>query len=285
MDALTVFTPAKINLALKILRKRADGYHELQTILQKISLYDEIELQLSPRQGISVTADDPAIPGDQRNLAYRAAQALFQRTSIAAGVAIHIKKKIPAGAGLGGGSSDAAAVLTALNKLLDCKLTMSELIELGLTLGADVPFFIYPGTTALAEGIGERLSPVTLRQSFWALVLYPGFSVETAWAYSNYKILTNKINHIKIQNSIRDIHQLLPLMENDLEQVVIELHPEIQKIKDELITAGAYGSLMSGSGSSVFGLFPDEKRARKAVATLTRFPHQKVFIVQIAAKD
>ena len=285
MDALTVFAPAKINLALKILRKRADGYHELQTILQKISLYDEIELQLSPRQGISVTTDDPAIPGDQSNLAYRAAQAFFQKTRIAAGAAIHLRKKIPAGAGLGGGSSDAAAVLTGLNKLLDCKLTASELTELGLRLGADVPFFIYPGNTALAEGIGERLSPVTLHESFWALVLYPGFSVATAWAYRNYKILTNKINHIKLQNSIRDIHQLLPLMENDLEQVVIQQHPEIQKIKDDLIRAGAYGSLMSGSGSSVFGLFPDEKRAQQAVATLTRFPHQKVFIVQSRAKD
>jgi 4-diphosphocytidyl-2-C-methyl-D-erythritol kinase len=285
LDALTVFAPAKINLALKILRKRADGYHELQTILQKISLNDELELKLSPRQGILVTTDDPAIPGDQSNLAYRAAQALLQRTRIAAGVAIHIRKRIPAGAGLGGGSSDAAAVLTGLNKLLACKLTTSGLAELGLTLGADVPFFLYPQNTALAEGIGERLSPISLHQSFWALLVYPGFSVATAWAYRNYKILTNKINHISMRNSIRDIYQLLPLLENDLEQVVIKEHPEIQKIKDDLISAGAYGSLMSGSGSSVFGLFTDEEQARKAAATLTRLPRQKVFVVQIAAQD
>ena len=280
MDELTIRSPAKINLTLRILRKRADGYHELQTILHKISLYDEIELRLSSQPGIAVTIDDPTIPCDARNLAYQAAHALLQSARISIGISIHIKKKIPVGAGLGGGSSNAAAVLKGLNKLLGCNLTNSSLRKLGVALGADVPFFVYPKNTARAGGIGERLSPVTLERPLWFIVLYPGFSVATAWAYRNYKILTNKAKHIKLLSSIRDIRQVLPILVNDLEQVVVEQYPEIQKIKNGLIKAGAYGSLMSGSGSSVFGIFPDEKRAQKALSKLALSPHQRVFIVQ-----
>ena len=280
MDILTIRSPAKLNLALRIVGKRADGYHELQTIMQKISLYDEIELRLSSRQGISVTTDDPSVPSDERNLAYQAALKILESAHISTGVAIHIRKNIPAGAGLGGGSSNAAAVLKGLNKLLGCKLTSSSLKKLGVTLGADVPFFLYTKNTARAGGIGERLSPVTIERPLWFIVIYPGFSVATAWAYRNYKILTNKIKHIKLPNSISDINQVLLYLVNDLEQVVLGQYPEIKKIKNDLIKAGACGSLMSGSGSSVFGIFPDEKRAQRALSAITLSPHQKVFIVQ-----
>lgn len=248
--------------------------------MQKISLYDEIELMLSPRKGISVTTDDPSIPGDERNLAYQAARKILEIAHISTGVVIHIKKNIPAGAGLGGGSSNAAAVLKGLNKLLCCKLTSSSLKKLGITLGADVPFFLYTKNTARAGGIGERLSPVTLERPLWFILLYPGFSVATAWAYRNYNLLTNKVKHIKLPSSIRDIKQVLLYLVNDLEQAVLGQYPEIKKIKNDLIKAGAYGSLMSGSGSSVFGIFPDEKRAQKALSVITLSAQQKVFIVQ-----
>ena len=280
MNELTLLSPAKINLALRILKKRADGYHELKTILQKISLYDEIELRLLSQQGISVTTDDPSIPGGSGNLAYQAARVLLQRARIETGISIHIRKHIPAGAGLGGGSSNAAAVLTGLNTLLGCNLTDTALKELGLMLGADVPFFIYTRNTAKACGIGERLSPITLKKALWFIVIYPGFSVATAWAYRNYKILTKEIKHIRLPCSIKDSNQVLSFLVNDLEQVVCEQYPEIKRIKNDLIRAGALGSLMSGSGSSVFGIFPEQKQAQKALSQLTLSPLQRVFIVK-----
>jgi len=280
LNELTLLSPAKINLALRIVKKRADGYHELRTILQKISLYDEIKLRLTSPQGISVTTDDPTIPNDSENLAYRAAQAFIQSVNIEAGISIHIKKRIPAGAGLGGGSSNAAAVLAGLNELLGCNLTRARLKYLGLTLGADVPFFIHAGNTAKAGGIGERLSAVTLEKPLWFIVIYPGFSIATAWAYRNYKILTKAVKHIRLPRSIKDSTQVLSFLTNDLEQVVLKPYPEIRKIKDDLIRVGAAGSLMSGSGSSVFGIFPDRKQALKAFAQLTRSPLQRVFIVK-----
>jgi 4-diphosphocytidyl-2-C-methyl-D-erythritol kinase len=279
LNELTLSSPAKINLALRIVKKRADGYHELRTILQKISLYDEIELRLTSQQGISVTTDDPSIPSDSGNLAYRAAQIFLQSAHIEAGISIHIRKNIPAGAGLGGGSSNAAAVLTGLNKLTGSPLTDTALRKLGLMLGADVPFFIYTNNTARAGGIGERLSPVTIEKSLWFIVIYPGFSVSTAWAYQNYKILTNDIKHIRLPCSIKDSNQVLSFLVNDLEQVVFEHYPEVKTTRDDLIRAGAIGSLMSGSGSSVFGIFPDREQAQKALSQLTPSPFKRVFVV------
>jgi len=280
LNELTLSSPAKINLALRIVKKRVDGYHEIQTILQKISLYDEIKLQLTSQKGIAVTTDDPSIPSDSGNLAYRAAQIFLQSAHIEAGISIHIRKQIPAGAGLGGGSSNAAAVLTGLNKLLVCNLTDAVLKKLGLMLGADVPFFIYTKNTARAGGIGERLSPVTLERPLWFIVIYPGFSVATAWAYRNYKILTKDIKHIRLPCSIKDSNHVLSFLANDLEQVVFEHYPEVKTIRDDLLQAGAIGSLMSGSGSSVFGIFPDREQAQKALSQLTLSPFQRVFIVK-----
>jgi 4-diphosphocytidyl-2-C-methyl-D-erythritol kinase len=277
LNELTVYAPAKINLALKIVRKRADGYHEIQSIMQKVSLYDTLSLKLSPNQGISVTADDPSIPTDSSNLAYRAANLFLKRQKIILGISIHIKKRIPAGAGLGGGSSNAAATLSGLNKLLGCNLTESDLLRLGVEIGADVPFFIYDKHTALAEGIGERLSPVKIHVPLWLVIVFPGFSISTKWVYENYRVLTNKRKNIRLFRSIRRFNTVINILINDLESVVTYQYPEIQKIKHALIQAGACGSLMSGSGSSVFGLFPDEQHAQEAL-TLLSTPANRVFI-------
>jgi len=277
LNELTVHAPAKINLALKILRKRADGYHDIKSILHKVSLYDTLSLKLSPLQGITVTADDPSIPTDSRNLAYRAADFLLKQQKITPGISIHIKKRIPAGAGLGGGSSNAAATLTGLNKLLRCNLTETELLSIGVEIGADVPFFIYDKPSALAEGIGEQLSPVTIQVPLWLVIVFPGFSISTKWAYENYRVLTNEGKNIRILRSFKQLNSVLHILINDLENVVTKQYPEIRKIKHTLIQAGACSSLMSGSGSSVFGIFPDEQQAQEAL-TLVSTPANRVFI-------
>jgi len=277
LNELTVQAPAKINLTLKILRKRADGYHDIQSILQKVSLYDTLLLTCTPLQGITVTADDPSIPTDARNLAYRAADLLLTQQKIARGISIHIKKRIPAGAGLGGGSSDAAATLTGLNKLLRCNLTEAELLKLGVQIGADVPFFIYDKPAALAEGIGEQLSPVKIQVPLWLAIIFPGFSISTKWVYDNCRVLTNKVKNIRICRSFKQLNTVLHILRNDLEIVVDQQYPEIQIIKRTLIQAGACGALMSGSGSSVFGIFADEHHAQEAL-TLFGTPTNRVFV-------
>ena len=277
MNELTVYAPAKINLALKILRRRADGYHDIQSILQKVSLYDTLSFKLSSHQGITVTTDDPSIPTDSSNLAYRAADLLLKQQKITPGISIHIKKRIPAGAGLGGGSSNAAATLSGLNKLLRCNLTEPDLLRLGVEIGADVPFFIYDKHAALAEGIGEQLSPVKIHVPLWFVIVFPGFSISTKWVYENYRVLTNKRKNIRISCCFKQLNAVLHILSNDLENVVTQQYPEIQKIKRTLIQAGACGSLMSGSGSSVFGIFPDEQHAQEAL-TLLSTPANRVFI-------
>jgi len=277
LNELTVYAPAKINLALKIIRRRADGYHDIQSILQKVSLYDTLSLKLSSHQGITVTTDDPSIPTDSSNLAYRAADLLLKQRKITPGISIHIKKRIPAGAGLGGGSSNAAATLSGLNKLLRCNLTEPDLLRLGVEIGADVPFFIYDKHAALAEGIGEQLSPVKIHVPLWFVIVFPGFSISTKWVYENYRVLTNKRKNIRISCCFKQLNAVLHILINDLENVVTQQYPEIQKIKRTLIQAGACGSLMSGSGSSVFGIFPDEQHAQEAL-TLLSTPANRVFI-------
>ncbi|MCX5894855.1 MAG: 4-(cytidine 5'-diphospho)-2-C-methyl-D-erythritol kinase [Proteobacteria bacterium] len=283
MNEIAVQSPAKINLALHILKKRSDGYHEINTILQKVSLFDELSIKLSSRPGITVTADDPSIPTDSGNLAYKAAFALLKDHNISTGIAIHIKKSIPAGAGLGGGSSNAAATLMGLNRLFGFMLTDDSLKQLGLSIGADVPFFLFDKNTALAQGIGEVLNPVTLGVTAWFLIIFPGFGISTSWAYSNYKLLTNKLKNIRISdstNSITDFKFITALLKNDLEDVVIPEYPEIQRLKLDLVRAGASGSLMSGSGSAVFGIFPDEKHAQKALSLLSLPAPQRAFIAR-----
>ncbi len=279
MNELLIHAPAKINLGLKVLRKRADGYHDIQSILQKVSLYDTLLLKLDDRQGIRITTDTPAVPTDAGNLAFLAADSFLKQQKIAAGLSIHIKKRIPVGAGLGGGSTDAAATLAGLNKLLNCNLQDIELHRLAIKLGADVPFFIYHAPTALAEGIGEQLTPVTIDAPLWFLLIFPGFSISTKWAYENYRLLTNSCEKISISRHLTGVNDVIGVLHNDLERVVTQRYPEILKIKHTLIQAGARGSLMSGSGSAVFGIFDDAQHARDTLKRLY-MPDYKVFMVR-----
>lgn len=259
--------PAKINYLLDVIRKRPDNYHDLRMVMQRIALSDEIEISLSETPGIRVYCDRGDVPDGPANIAWRAADALLALSDVVTGIDIFIVKKIPMAAGLGGGSSDAATVLMGLNDLLNLKLTDEKLMSIGVKLGADVPFFIFK-KTALAEGIGDRLSVVDGLPPVWLVLVNPNIHVSTAWVYQNLK-LTNRDESTKLPKFSNTIEDICSLLSNDLESVTIGRFPVIQEIKDALQANGAQGVLMSGSGPTVFGIFQDEKQAvtcRKEIA-------------------
>lgn len=261
-------SPAKVNLHLKVLRKREDGYHDIVTLLQKISLYDEI--LFSPRkEGIVVRCPDSPLPENEDNLVYRAAQALFERSSYSEGMEITVKKRIPLAAGLGGGSSDAATVLTTLNEMLGFNYTTDNLMKIGGELGADVPFFIY-GNAAWAFGIGDRLKSVKNIPFLWFVLVNPRFEISTKMVYGNLNLrLTKDAIHYKVPR-FYTIAYVVGGLHNDLETVTLSLHPVLQRMKDLLVEFGALGSLMSGSGPTVFGVFEKEEAALKAEEALKK---------------
>ena len=267
MKTIELFSHAKINLRLDILRKRADGYHDIRTVFQKVSLRDELHIAISKR-GIEVTCDNPQVPVNKDNLACKAAQSMLNQYNIKDGVSIEIKKNIPVAAGLGGGSSNAASTLMGINQLFGLGAAKQELMKIGSTIGADVPFFIF-GKTALATGIGDRLETMEITPKLWLLLITPDIPISTAWAYSNLRMgLTNEHINITIPCCINHLSEIITMLSNDLEKVAIPRYPIIQKIKDELINKGAEGSLMSGSGSTVFGIFSSEDEAKEAYTQL-----------------
>ena len=264
-------TPAKVNLGLHIRRKRRDGFHELETILQMVSLYDELELE-TLSSGIELKCDTPGIPTDDTNLAFKAALLLQESFQVKdRGVRIRLKKNIPSGAGLGGGSGNAAGVLMGLNRLWNLNLRQETLSVLSSELGSDVPFFL-TSPCALGVGRGERLETLKPCSKFHVLLVFPGFPIATSWVYQNLKLkLTKRENNINISRknlSLSNIASLGSQLHNDLEPTVIQRFPEIQVIKDGLRAQGALGVLLSGSGSTVFGLFDDLEKARVACANL-----------------
>lgn len=264
---LALRTAAKINLGLHIHRKRDDGYHELETLFQMVSLCDRIELETRP-SGVIIECDQPGIPTDETNLAAKAANLLLARfPKVKSGVRIRLIKKIPSGAGLGGGSGNAAGVLLALNRLWELGLTRRELAEYGAELGSDVPFFV-TAPCALGRGRGEILEPVEPCKKFYVLLVNPGFPISTSSVYKALKIkLTKRENHISILRKFfekSDFSSLGESLYNDLEPIVIKEFPVIQAIKNQLISLGAQGALLSGSGSTVFGIFADSVQAQSA---------------------
>ena len=265
---MRLFAPAKVNLNLRITGRRDDGYHLLDTLMVPISLGDEVEISRveGPSRTLTLQADDPDVPLGEENTVHRAAQAFYERTGRAEPVAVNIRKRIPMGAGLGGGSTDAAATLCGMNDLFGARLTTEELMALAVSVGADVPFFIR-GEAARARGVGERLSPVGTLPKLWMVVLFPNFPVSTAWVYRNYRLkLTKPANNNNLFGKLDTPGDVAQVMVNDLETVTIGRYPRIARLKDRLDKEGAIGSLMSGSGSAVFGLFADEAGAKKAFA-------------------
>jgi len=248
MSAMQVLAPAKINLSLKILGRRSDGFHEIETLIAPISLYDKIDIDRQSRW-IDFSCDDPTVPSGDENLIVRAAKAFFERTKISGGVTIKLQKQIPHGAGLGGGSSDAATTLRALNELFETKLSREELVTLGSTIGSDVSFFLFE-SAAICKGRGEIVSPTKLKKKLSILLCKPAFLVSSAWAYSYWQD-SKEIPGISYQSQNFDGQTLL----NDLERPVFEKFVFLAQLKAWLLKqVEVHAALMSGSGSTVFAV-------------------------------
>ncbi len=261
---------AKINLGLQIFRKREDGYHDIETILHPVDIYDEISI--NPSEDIRIACDHPDVPRDLSNLCCRAAELVQQAAHIERGAEIRLKKNIPVGAGLGGGSSDAAAVLNHLPRYWNLKLSSSLLRELAIQLGSDVSFFLHTGT-ARASGRGEILEYFPLELPYWIVIVHPNIRVSTAWAYESIRSSPspNRIDLKEVlSENLRKPNVLAEELRNDFEPLVFREHEAIRRVKEALYRDGADFALMSGSGSAVFGLFEDEGRAKKIVNQLRK---------------
>jgi 4-diphosphocytidyl-2-C-methyl-D-erythritol kinase len=268
MKSARFLAPAKVNYRLDVLGKRPDGYHDLRMIMQRIDLCDVVDITISATPGIRVTCGRDGVPDGPDNIAWRAADLLLRDAGHADGVEIAITKRIPVAAGLGGGSSDGAAVLMGLNELLGLGRSDIRLMEIGVQLGADVPFFIFR-KTALAEGIGEQLTPVERITPAWLVIVNPNVHVSTAWVYQNLQLTPGR-ETVKLPRFYDSISDICAILSNDLETVTVQRFPVIADIKERLLDAGAGGALMSGSGPTVFGVFPDEAGARRAAGELAR---------------
>lgn len=277
IPAMNVETPAKLNLILKVVGRRADGYHDLFSLMVPVSVVDRLTFGAGP-PGIHLTCHGIAVPENESNLVFRAAKAFFSRVRQRPCLTISLTKHIPVAAGLGGGSSDGAATLKALNSLYGHPLDGEDLAETALTLGADVPFFLY-NLPSIARGVGERLDPVFDWPEYWYVIVTPPVSVSTAWVYNNLKLELTTPENGYIVNPLRKGWSAIgDLLENDLETVTTARYPLIRSIKKVLVKAGAEGALMSGSGPSVFGVFPSEEAARGATRYVSSRVEGRVFL-------
>ncbi|MDP4161527.1 MAG: 4-(cytidine 5'-diphospho)-2-C-methyl-D-erythritol kinase [Bacillota bacterium] len=279
---LLIKAPAKINLTLDVLHKRPDGYHEVEMIMTTIDLADRVELTLLDEDKIFILSHNRFVPDDQRNLAYQAALLLKERFKVKKGVSIAIEKNIPVAAGLAGGSSDAAATLRGLNKLWDLGLTLDELAELGSEIGSDVSFCVYGGT-ALATGRGEVIKDLPAPPTCWIILAKPFIGVSTADVYRRLDL--NTVKHPDTKEMIdgiltNDFEKVCKNMGNVLEEVTLNLHPDVAQIKDQMKRFGADAVLMSGSGPTVFAIMQHDSRMHRIYNGLRGFCDQ-VFAVRL----
>lgn len=266
--------PAKINLMLDVLHKRADGFHEVEMIMTMVDLADRLELSEIPRDTIIISSQAGYIPLDEKNLAFQAARLIKDRYNVKNGVHIHLDKRIPVAAGLAGGSSDAAATLRGLNRLWRLGIPAQELQELGAELGSDVPFCV-TGGTALATGRGEKLTPIKSPPQCWVILAKPPINVSTAEVYGRVRS-----HNIAVHPSARKMQQAIEAgdfggvcshLGNVLEDVTLKLHPEVQQLKEAMVKLGADGVLMSGSGPTVFGLVSKQSKVARIYNGLRGF--------------
>ena len=262
---------AKINLGLDVLGKREDGYHEVRMIMQTIRMYDQLDMRKSVEPGIHLTTNKKYIPVDENNLVWRAAKLMMDTCGIIEGVSIHLHKVIPVAAGMAGGSSDAAATLVGMNRLFHCRLSKEKLMELGVQIGADVPYCVLRGT-ALAEGIGEKLTVLPPMPDCWILIGKPGISVSTKYVYTTLDLNTDTvhpdIDGMKKALEDGNLYGITERMGNVLQDVTIPAYPEVERIKEQMKTLGAVNAMMSGSGPTVFGIFDNEEKAQEACQKL-----------------
>ena len=270
--------PAKINLCLHVLGKRPDGYHDLLMLMQRVSLFDRVEIALAPARETVVQCTGVVLAAGEENIAARAARLLLERAGLARQVSIAIDKQIPVAAGLGGGSSDAATVLLGLNRMLGLGASNEELRILGRELGADVPFFVFE-RQAWAAGVGEILEPVPALPRVSYLLVNPGVAVSTSWVYGNLG-LTPPGDVAKLRKFPKTLEDFVRLLHNDLEKVTIGRFSELAAIKTRLLDLGAAGALMSGSGPTLFGAFVDRGVAQRALKELQEVPGWGVFLAE-----
>lgn len=286
---MKVCAAAKINLYLDVIRRRDDGFHEIETLYQPVSLWDELVFSKA-KSGIIVEGDDPAIPWNEDNLCYKAASLLLAKCGRGAGLRIRVVKGIPSGAGLGGGSSDAAATLAAVNRLFRCGITDDEMRELAVSLGSDVPFFVF-GKPAIGRGRGELLEEVRGLSKGWILIVKPDVTISTKWAYQNLNLLlTRHADRIRLSALLEGL-QRFPKVRldtfNSFEAAVSEQFPSVARILATLRAERPVLSSLSGSGSACFAIFSGESEAREAGERLERegFFTRVVQPVGVAMRD
>jgi 4-diphosphocytidyl-2-C-methyl-D-erythritol kinase len=272
MNSIQLKARAKINLGLDVTGCREDGYHEVRMIMQSIRLYDRLRIQKTDRQAdIRIQTNLPYLPVNENNLVYKAAKLMYDNFSIQGGVDIELEKFIPVAAGMAGGSSDAAAVMVGMNRLFDLSASRKKLMELGVQIGADVPFCIMRGTV-LAEGIGEILTPLADAPKMNVLIAKPPISVSTKLVYEHLRLDETTehpdIDGIREAIERQDVRGIADRLGNVLENVTIKEYPVIARIKETMRENGAWNALMSGSGPTVFGIFPDTDSAQKCAEVL-----------------
>jgi 4-diphosphocytidyl-2-C-methyl-D-erythritol kinase len=285
-DSITVCAPAKINLVLRILDRRPDGYHNLWSLMQTVRLEDELSMAVNhTNSAITLRCDDPSLKPDHSNLVYRAAAAVLEQSGQTVGLDMALAKRIPMGAGLGGGSSDAAATIIGLNRILKLGWSPEEMAEVGQTLGSDVPFFFFAPSATVA-GRGEKVTAVRMTGSRWIVLVNPSFPVETKWAYrqlseSRPGVVPVSRSHAALE-AVPELSwkQVMETAENDFETPVFKAYPLLCDIKQELTARGAEVALLSGSGATVFGVFFDETSARHAQASFLKEQPFKVFVAE-----
>lgn len=263
MKTLKLKSPGKINFRLDVLGKRSDGYHDLRMLNSAISIYDDVELELIDR-GIEVDCvNDPLVPSGEENIVFRVAKEIMAYSNKNIGIRVKISKMIPSGAGMGGGSSNAATVLSGLNQLLKIHLPKEKLMKIGLRFGADIPFFLY-GSPAIATGIGENLIKVKRLPKMPLVIVSPNLNVPTSSIYERYRPNGSNTEQVDIPKEFSTKKSVVKFLNNDLEAVAIKQYPIVSEIKQLLLKYGALGAQMTGSGPSVFGIFSDRESAEKA---------------------
>lgn len=264
MKSIRLKARAKINLGLDVLGKRDNGYHDVRMVMQTVGLYDRLIMTVLPEDDIRIKSNLTFLPVNENNLIYKAIRVMKDKYDIKEGVEVDLNKFIPVAAGMAGGSTDAASTIFGMNRLFDLGLSMNEMMEIGVGIGADVPYCLMRGT-ALAEGIGEKLTRLHYMPHCWLLVAKPPINVSTKVVYESLD-MSEVLEHPDIDGIIEaiekeDVELVAKRMGNVLEQVTIPMYPIIETIKQDMINHGAYNAIMSGSGPTVFGIFPDEKTA------------------------
>jgi 4-diphosphocytidyl-2-C-methyl-D-erythritol kinase len=284
-NEIIVLAPAKVNLCIRVLDRLPNGYHGLWSLMHSVDLFDQLRIGLNPTHDqVQLTCDNAGLPVDRENLVYRAAEAVLRRAKLAVGVDIELRKAIPLAAGLGGGSSDAAATIYGLGHLLKLEWGLSEMCEVGAELGSDIPFF-FQAPCALVGGWGQEVTSCTIDGKRWVVLVNPGFPVQTKWAYEQLSSNRSGVPPLSpwAKTVERQFHvswdDVIKAMENDFESPLFPLYPILGFIKEKLCALGAQASLLSGSGATVFGLFLTCESAKEAAAQLRRDTQWSVFDV------